>query len=456
MSRLPVGSSARITRGSTESARAIATRCCSPPESCDGRCAARSARPTSASSASPRWRSSDRRKRRSGASFASTFSSAVSVGIRLNCWKTKPNERSRSSARSPSRSSARSRPSKKTCPLDGPVERAEELKQRRLARAARALERDELARLDAQVHVLERVDDERAARERLADAAELVLAHSTVLSASAGRRRAARKRARGAGEQAAERRRAGSRRAGSSHPPARCSETASEVRAGGLLDAEEAAAAGRRAGGQRRPEGADEERRRATPSTTPRTPPSTPVVSDSAATWRTTLPCVQPSAFSVPSSRTRLPTEESASSAASRKAATAATIERARPRLWERFGGVDERAADRAGDLLRARDLGLFVRRLDPLLDGGDGGAVVGADEHDVDEVLLARELLELRERQVDVDALAAERRVDEADDRERRPVQVELRPDLQRVARPRRSRRRAPRGRRCEEAAAR
>ena len=32
-SRLPVGSSARITRGSTTSARAIATRCCSPPES---------------------------------------------------------------------------------------------------------------------------------------------------------------------------------------------------------------------------------------------------------------------------------------------------------------------------------------------------------------------------------------------------------------------------------------
>ena len=45
-SRLPVGSSARITRGSLTSARAIATRCCSPPVSSEGMCLARSARPT--------------------------------------------------------------------------------------------------------------------------------------------------------------------------------------------------------------------------------------------------------------------------------------------------------------------------------------------------------------------------------------------------------------------------
>ena len=36
-SRLPVGSSAMIRRGSWTSARAIAVRCCSPPDSCDGR-----------------------------------------------------------------------------------------------------------------------------------------------------------------------------------------------------------------------------------------------------------------------------------------------------------------------------------------------------------------------------------------------------------------------------------
>ena len=48
-SRLPVGSSSRSTLGCTTSARATATRCCSPPESCVGRWAARSERPTSPS-----------------------------------------------------------------------------------------------------------------------------------------------------------------------------------------------------------------------------------------------------------------------------------------------------------------------------------------------------------------------------------------------------------------------
>ena len=35
-SRLPVGSSARMIFGSFDNARAMATRCCSPPDSCDG------------------------------------------------------------------------------------------------------------------------------------------------------------------------------------------------------------------------------------------------------------------------------------------------------------------------------------------------------------------------------------------------------------------------------------
>ena len=44
-SRLPVGSSAKRIVGRVTSARAIATRCCWPPESSDGRCVRRSARP---------------------------------------------------------------------------------------------------------------------------------------------------------------------------------------------------------------------------------------------------------------------------------------------------------------------------------------------------------------------------------------------------------------------------
>ena len=62
-----------------------------------------------------------------------------------------------------------------------------------------------------------------------------------------------------------------------------------------------------------------------------------PWASDSPATCRTTSHCVQPSAFSVPSSRTRFPTDESVSSTASRKAAAAARISSAIPRRCERF-----------------------------------------------------------------------------------------------------------------------
>ena len=48
-SRLPVGSSARTRRGSDTRARATATRCCSPPESCEGRWSMRSDSPSSSS-----------------------------------------------------------------------------------------------------------------------------------------------------------------------------------------------------------------------------------------------------------------------------------------------------------------------------------------------------------------------------------------------------------------------
>ena len=45
-SRLPVGSSARRIEGEPAIARATATRCCWPPESCDGKCFMRCAMPT--------------------------------------------------------------------------------------------------------------------------------------------------------------------------------------------------------------------------------------------------------------------------------------------------------------------------------------------------------------------------------------------------------------------------
>src|SRR3989475_6786369 len=58
VSRFPVGSSARIRRGRLTSARAIATRCCCPPESWLGRRSAASARPTAPSASRARWRCS--------------------------------------------------------------------------------------------------------------------------------------------------------------------------------------------------------------------------------------------------------------------------------------------------------------------------------------------------------------------------------------------------------------
>src|SRR5438105_1976035 len=54
VSRLPVGSSARMTAGSLTSARAMATRCCWPPDSWLGWWCSRSARPTAPSRARPR------------------------------------------------------------------------------------------------------------------------------------------------------------------------------------------------------------------------------------------------------------------------------------------------------------------------------------------------------------------------------------------------------------------
>ena len=73
------------------------------------------------------------------------------------------------------------------------------------------------------------------------------------------------------------------------------------------------------------------------PRTTPTSPPRTPCASDSPTTWRTTSHCVQPSAFSVPSSRTRLPTDERVRRTARRKAAIAARIASAVPSRLERL-----------------------------------------------------------------------------------------------------------------------
>src|SRR5207248_3914765 len=82
-SRLPVGSSASSTLGSLTSARAIATRCCWPPDNSEGRCPARAARPPSDSAARARRRRSPALRRR-GPRGPSAFPAAAGVRLRLH------------------------------------------------------------------------------------------------------------------------------------------------------------------------------------------------------------------------------------------------------------------------------------------------------------------------------------------------------------------------------------
>jgi hypothetical protein len=84
-SRLPVGSSASTQAGRVTSARAIATRWRSPPDSCAGWCAR--ARPAHLRQHAPRaWRApggGGRRRMRSG---IATLSSALNSGSRWWNW----------------------------------------------------------------------------------------------------------------------------------------------------------------------------------------------------------------------------------------------------------------------------------------------------------------------------------------------------------------------------------
>src|SRR5208337_4317191 len=113
-SKLPVGSSASTMAGRLIRARASATRCCSPPESSFGRCSRRFAIPSisvivlrNPGSGMPNPAMSD---------AISMFERALSVGKRLNFWKTKPILLFRKRVRSPSDSVAKSTPSMVTLP----------------------------------------------------------------------------------------------------------------------------------------------------------------------------------------------------------------------------------------------------------------------------------------------------------------------------------------------------
>src|SRR3954449_8900409 len=88
-SRLPVGSSASSTSGRLTKARAIATRCCSPPESSLGSRLALPSRPT-ISSTSGTTRLMVRWGLLMTSSAKATFWATVRLRSRRKSWKTQP------------------------------------------------------------------------------------------------------------------------------------------------------------------------------------------------------------------------------------------------------------------------------------------------------------------------------------------------------------------------------
>ncbi|EAQ26511.1 hypothetical protein ROS217_15081 [Roseovarius sp. 217] len=78
---MPVGSSAKSTRGELASARQKATRCCSPPDMAEGRCATRGPTPTCSSNSCARA-SAVRRATPLASCGNTTFSSALNSGKR--------------------------------------------------------------------------------------------------------------------------------------------------------------------------------------------------------------------------------------------------------------------------------------------------------------------------------------------------------------------------------------
>ena len=89
-SRLPVGSSARMTLGSLTMARAMATRCCWPPESWFGWWCMRVAEPDALERLGRALSSLHASRRRRTRAAARRSRARVVRASRLNCWNTKP------------------------------------------------------------------------------------------------------------------------------------------------------------------------------------------------------------------------------------------------------------------------------------------------------------------------------------------------------------------------------
>ena len=145
-SRLPVGSSASSSGGSPTTARAIATRCRSPPDSSCGRWSSRWPRPTRSSAASARRR----RSRAATPGVEQAVGHVVQRAGRRRRGGTAGRRTRSGVARSADSSAVGQRGHVVPVDVDGarrrPVERADQVQHGRLARAGRADDRDQLAR----------------------------------------------------------------------------------------------------------------------------------------------------------------------------------------------------------------------------------------------------------------------------------------------------------------------
>ena len=143
LSRLPVGSSASTIAGRPTSARAIATRWRSPPESFGGRNAA-AARARRGRAPRPRARAARarRRRRRAGRRRRSRAPRSArrggTAGRRSRCGRP-------AAPRGPDPTASRRPARDRDAALGRAVERADQMQQRRLARPRRADHRDQLA-----------------------------------------------------------------------------------------------------------------------------------------------------------------------------------------------------------------------------------------------------------------------------------------------------------------------
>ena len=114
-SRLPVGSSASTIAGAPATARAIATRCRSPPDSWVGRAGSLRPSPTRRSAAA----AASRRAASAAPAYSrpsATLSRTLWCSARKYCWNTNPIEAARSPASSRSDRPATSRPVTRTVP----------------------------------------------------------------------------------------------------------------------------------------------------------------------------------------------------------------------------------------------------------------------------------------------------------------------------------------------------